>query len=51
LALFEEHDVGDAELGQVVGDAGADDAAADDDDTGAVGKRCGGHESDRSLEC
>ena len=40
LTLLEQHDIGFAELGQVVGDAGADDAAADDDDPGAVGK-CG----------
>src|ERR1700730_2810625 len=43
LALFEQDNVGEAELGQVVGDAGADDAAADDDDVGAIRKRCGGH--------
>ena len=34
LAPLEEHDVGPAELRQVVQDAGADDAAADDDDLG-----------------
>ena len=44
LALFEEDDIGDAELGQVIRDAGADDAAADDDDVGAVGKRYGSHD-------
>ena len=44
LALLEQHDVGEAELGQVVGDAGADHAAADDDDLGAVGQ-LGGHQS------
>ena len=30
LALFEQHDVGDAEFGEVVGDAGADHPTADD---------------------
>jgi hypothetical protein len=37
LALLEYDDVGEAEFGQVIGDAGADDTAADDDDVGAVG--------------
>ena len=32
LALLEQHDVGDAELGEVIGGRGAGDAAADDDD-------------------
>ena len=36
LALQQQH-VGDAELGQVIGDRAADDAAADDDDVGAGG--------------
>ena len=41
--LLEEHDVGPPELGQVVGDAAADDPAADDDHAGALG-RAGGHD-------
>ena len=36
LALLEQHDVAPAELGEVVGDARADDAAADDDDFGVA---------------
>ena len=40
LPLLEQHHIGPAEVGQVVGDAGADDAAADDDDAGAV-RKCG----------
>ncbi len=36
LVAFEEHDVGLAKLGQVVGDARAAEAAADDDDTCAA---------------
>ncbi|CAB4737324.1 unannotated protein [freshwater metagenome] len=36
LALLEEHDIGEAEVGEVVRDARADDAASDDDDVGAV---------------
>ena len=38
LTLLEQYDVGEAELRQVIGDAGADDPAADDDDLGAVGQ-------------
>ena len=38
LAL-QQHDVGPAELGQVVGDAAADDASADHDHAGPVGQR------------
>ena len=38
-ALLEQDDVAPAEAGQVVGHAVADDAGADDDDSGAVGKR------------
>ena len=41
LALFEQHDVGDAEFGQVVGDAGADHTAADDDDARTLGQFSG----------
>ena len=37
---LEQHDVPDAHVRQVVGDRGADDAAADDDDPGAVGQDC-----------
>jgi len=43
LALFEEDDIADAELGQVLRDAGTDDAAADDHDVGAVRKGYGSH--------
>ena len=35
LPAFEQHHIRDAQLGQVVGDGAADDAAADDDDVGA----------------
>ena len=35
--LLEYHDIGDLATGEVVGDAGADNAAADDDDLGAIG--------------
>jgi hypothetical protein len=49
VGLFEQHYVGDAKLGQVVGDAGADHAAANDDDVRAVGRRCGGHRCHGSL--
>ena len=38
LALLEQHDVGDAELGEMVGRRGAGDAAADDDDLRVLGK-------------
>ena len=44
LALLEQHHVGPAELREVVGDAGADDATADDDDLRAV-RQLGGHVS------
>ena len=37
--LLEQHDVAPAELRQVIGDAHADDAAADDDDLGLGGRR------------
>jgi hypothetical protein len=37
LALLEQHDVGDAELGQVVRRRRADDPAADDDDASVPG--------------
>ena len=37
LPLLEQQHVGPAQLGQVVGDAGADHAAADDDDAGSPG--------------
>ena len=40
-ALLEQHDVGDAELGQVVGGRDAGDAAADDDDARVRGNRAG----------
>ncbi|CAB4969795.1 unannotated protein [freshwater metagenome] len=44
---FEEHDVAPAEVAEVVGDGGADDAAADDDDACALrqvrGSRVGVH--------
>jgi hypothetical protein len=39
-ALLEQHDVLDAELGEVIGGRGARDAAADDDDAG-VGRGMG----------
>ena len=39
LALLEQQQVGPAEPGQVVGDAGADHTAADDDHPGATGQR------------
>jgi hypothetical protein len=42
LALLQQDDVGQTEFGQVVGHAGTDHAAADDDKAGAVGK-LGGH--------
>ena len=42
LLALQQHHVGDAELGQVIGDRAADDAAADDDDIGAGGE-LGGH--------
>ena len=35
--LLEHHDIGDLAAGEVIGDAGTDDAAADDDNLGAVG--------------
>ena len=38
LVAVEEDDVGLAELGQVVGDARAADAASDDDDTRSIGE-------------
>ena len=38
LLALEQHDVAPAELGQMVGDGAADDAAADDDDPGVLGK-------------
>ena len=38
LLALEQHDVAPAELGEVIGDRAADDAAADDDDTGAGGQ-------------
>ena len=34
LGAVDQHDVGLAQLGQVIGDAGATDTAADDDDRG-----------------
>ena len=37
LVALEQHDVGPARVGEVVGDRAADDAAADDDDAGASG--------------
>jgi hypothetical protein len=40
---FEEHYVGAPEVSEVVGDAATDDAAADDDDTSAIGELSGGH--------
>ncbi len=40
LALLEQQHVGPAELGEVVGDAGADHAAADDHDAGARWQAC-----------
>ncbi|OPZ55105.1 MAG: hypothetical protein BWY91_01257 [bacterium ADurb.BinA028] len=36
---FEDDDVGPAEVGQVIGDRGADDPAPDDDDSGSFGQR------------
>ena len=44
LLALQQQDIGDAELGQVIGDRAADDAAADDHDVGAGGER-GGHAS------
>ena len=42
LVAVDQHDIGLAELGQVVGDAGAADASADDDDPGPIGKLAAG---------
>jgi hypothetical protein len=39
LVLLEQDDVGPAEVGEVVGDAAADHAAADDDYLGAARQR------------
>lgn len=36
---FEDDDVGPAEVGEVIGDRGADDPAPDDDDSGSFGQR------------
>ena len=44
LALLDQHHVGEAELGQMVGDAGADHAASDDDGVRAIGQ-FGRHQS------
>jgi hypothetical protein len=41
-ALVDEHDVGASELGEVVGDAGACHAAADDEDAGGSGRAARG---------
>ena len=41
-ALLQEHHVGPAQGGEVVGDARSDDAASDDDDAGAAGQGVGG---------
>jgi hypothetical protein len=43
LTLLEQHHVGAAEFGQVIGHARADHTAADDDDLGAVGQLLGRH--------
>ena len=50
LVALDQHRVGPAEMAQVVGDGRADDAAADDDDTGAVGKGGSGLAHDQSLK-
>ena len=42
LALFEQDDVVPAHLGEVIGHAAANDAAADDDDAGVLGNGAAG---------
>ena len=41
LLPLQHHDIGDAILGQVIGNRAADNAAADDDDIGAGGQGLG----------